>query len=215
MIQIIPAVLATSEKEYEASLAKLSRSKALVGGWVHFDFMDDKFVSNKGIDPLVLAKYPTDFLKEAHIMVERPKDWISKLIRVGFKRIFIHLESQGELGECIDYIKKQGVEAGIVVKHETALDKLEPFISKINSVILMSVEPGFQGQPFIDGVLEKIKNFKLRGWSVKVGVDGAVKDTNIKQLSEAGVDFVIVGAYLLKGDIDESLEKLWEILSNK
>lgn len=214
MIQIIPAILAASEKEYEENLNKLSKTPSLAEGWVHFDFMDNKFVQNKSIDPLMLAKYPVHFQKEAHLMVEYPKDWISKLIKVGFRRIFFHLESQGNLEELIDYIKKRKLEVGLVLKHETPLNQLESFIPKIDSVILMSVAPGFQGQPFIKEVLDKITDFKSRGWSVKLGVDGAVKDNNIKKLSKAGVDFVIVGSYLLNGDIDENLERLWEILGN-
>lgn len=209
MLQIIPTVLATSEEQYQKDIGRFAAVKTLRDGWVHLDFMDNKFVLNQSIDPTVTAKYKVPFTKEAHLMVQHPKEWIKELVEASFKRVFFHLESDDGVDECIGYIKDQGLEVGLVLNHETPLEKLEPFISRIDAVLLMSVVPGFQGQPFIEGVLDRIYDFKSRGWTVRVGVDGAVKNTNIRQLVDAGVDYVIVGSYLLKGDIEEKLENLW------
>lgn len=209
-MQIIPAVLANSEADYIRDLSRLERTNLFK--WVHIDFMDNKFVLNKSIDPTATAKYPVSLKKEAHLMVQHPKSWIDQLARAGFKRVLFHLESEDDQDECIDCAKKNGLEVGLVLKHETPLDNLVPYIAKIDRALLMSVVPGFQGQPFIEGVLQKISNFKSKNWPVKVGVDGAVRDTNIIQLVNAGVDYVIAGSFLLKGDIDENLEKLWEAL---
>jgi ribulose-phosphate 3-epimerase len=77
----------------------------------------------------------------------------------------------------------------------------------------MGVVPGFQGQPFIEDSLNKVRDIKTKQWPVKVGIDGAVRDTNIKQIVEAGVDYVNIGSFLVKGDPDESLEKLWEAIN--
>lgn len=212
MVQIIPTVLAISEKQYQEDIMRFAVVDSLKGGWVHLDFMDNKFVPNQGIKPLVTSKCTIPFKKEAHLMVQHPKDWLEELVQGDFKRVFFHLESDDDVGECINNIKDQGLEVGLVLNNETPLENLEPFISKIDTVLLMSVVPGFQGQPFIEGVLDKIKDFKSRKWTVRIGVDGAVKNTNIKQLVDAGVDYVIVGSYLLRGDIDENLESLWEAL---
>ncbi len=209
MIQIIPTVLATSEQQYQQDITRFASVEALKGGWVHLDFMDNKFVPNGGIHPSVTAKYPIPFKKEAHLMVQYPKEWIDELIEAGFERVMLHLEAD-EIEECIDYIKNKRLEVGLALKHETPLERLMPYIPKIDRVLLMGVVPGFQGQPFIEESLQKIKDFKLKGWTIKVGVDGAVRDTNIKQLVDAGVDYMIVGSYLLKGDIEENLEILWE-----
>lgn len=210
MVQIIPAILATTEEDFERDISRYKHSSSFREGWVHIDFMDNQFVQNHGIDPVLISKYPIPFQKEAHLMVKCPKEWIDKLAEAGFERIFFHLESDADIDECIDHIKKDGAEAGLVLNNDTPLEKLGPYISKIDAVILMSVVPGFQGRSFIEDVLDKIKDFKSKGWPVKVGVDGAVKDTNIKKLVDAGADFVIVGSYLLMGDIDENLENLWE-----
>lgn len=215
MIQIIPTVLATSGEQYQKDISRFAKVEALKGGWVHLDFMDNKFVPNGGIHPSVTAKYQIPFKKEAHLMVQNPKEWIDTLVQADFKRVFSHLEAD-DVEDAINYSREQGLEIGLVLNHETPIEKLEPFIAKIDAVILMSVVPGFQGQPFIEGIFDRIKETsKLRSkanLNFRIGVDGAVRDTNIKQLVEAGVDFIIVGSFLLKGDIDENLESLWEAI---
>lgn len=213
MVQIIPAVLATNEEQYLLDLSKLERSEALKDGWVHIDFIDGVFLPNKTIGAKEAGKHPTTLQKEAHLMVQHPKSWIEDLAKVDFKRVFFHIEASDDIENCIDEIKKAGMGAGLVLKHETLLEKLDPFISKIDAALLMSVIPGFQGQPFIEDSLDKVRQLKLKYPQVRVGVDGAVKDTNIKQIVASGVDYVCVGSFLVKGDPDESLEKLWEVIN--
>lgn len=213
MVQIIPAVLATTEEQYQSDINKLNSSQSLSGGFVHIDFADNKFVQNTTIKPDIIQKYPDDFRKEAHLMVVHPKDWIDQLKDAGFERIIFHLESDDDILLVIENIKSKGLEAGLAINKETALEKLEPFVDKIDLVLVMSIVPGFQGQPFIPQTLDKVRQIKSNNWPVKVGVDGAVRDSNIKEIVESGVDFVTVGSYLLKGDIEENLEKLWENLT--
>ena len=213
MVQIIPAVLAKTEQDYQNNINKLNQSESLSGGWVHIDFADNKFVQNTTIEPSIIQKYPNNFRKEAHLMVNHPKDWIDQLKEAGFERIIFHLESEDDILLVIEDIKNKGLEAGLAINKETALEKLEPFLDKIDLVLVMSIVPGFQGQPFIPQTLDKVRQIKSNNWSVKVGVDGAVRDTNIKEIVESGVDFVTVGSYLLKGDVEENLEMLWEVLN--
>lgn len=213
MVQIIPAILATSEEQYLLVLSKLEKSEALKNGWVHIDFIDGVFLQNETIGAKETGKHPTTLQKEAHLMVEHPKDWIEDLKEAGYKRVFFHMEASDDIENCIDEIKKAGMETGLVLKHETPLEELDPFVSKIDAVLLMSVVPGFQGQPFIEESLDKVRQLKLKYPQVRVGVDGAVKDTNIKQIIDSGVDYVCVGSFLVKGDPDEGMEKLWEIIN--
>ncbi len=213
MVQIIPAILATSEEQYVQDIANLERSEALKNGWIHIDFADNVFVPNKTIDPQLVAKHPTNFKKEAHLMVAHPKSIIGKLVEAGFSRVLFHIECKDDLDECIAETKAKGLEVGLVLKHETPLGELEPFASKIDVVLLMSVVPGFQGQPFIEDSLNKVRQLKSKQWPIRVGVDGAVGDTNIKQIIDAGADYVNVGSFLVKADPDESLERLWEAIN--
>lgn len=209
MVQIIPAILATSEEQYQADIAKLASAQSFSANWVHIDLADNIFVQNKTIKPEVIQKFPNNFRKEAHLMVANPKTWIGDLVESGFEKIIIHIESD-DINESLDIIETKGLESGLAINNETPVEKLEPFIDKINTILIMTIVPGFQGQPFIPEALDKVKEIKFKHWPVRLGVDGHVNNENAKEIANAGVDFMIVGSYLLKGDIDENLERLWE-----
>lgn len=220
MIQIIPAILAKSEEQYKADITKLSNCESLKGGWVHIDFADNKFVQNQSIEPNVVKKIPANFTKEAHLMVSNPLEWIDGLAGAGFKRVIFHIECEDKIDEVISYAKGKSLEVGLAIKLDTPIEKLAPFISagkkvpfisKIDMVLIMCIVPGFQGQPFITDSLEKVKKIKSK-WSVTIEVDGAVKDENARQLIDAGAERLIVGSFLLKGNVEENLEKIWEAL---
>lgn len=213
MVQIIPAVLATTEKQYQSDILKLERSPSLEGSWVHIDFADNIFVQNKTIDPKVVQDFPTKFRKEAHLMVAHPKEWIDKLVDAEFERVIFHIESDDNIEDVISLIKEKGLEVGLAINSETPVENLEPFIGKIDVILIMTIVPGFQGQPFIPQALNKVKEIKQKGWSLKVGVDGHVNNQNAKEIVDNGVDFMVVGSYLLKEDVEEKIENLWEIIN--
>lgn len=210
-VQIIPAILANSEDQFQADITKISNVDALNGGWVHIDFADNKFVQNQTINPEIIKKFPLNFRKEAHLMVENPRDWIDSLIAAGFERVIIHVEAT-DINQAVDYARGLNLEVGLAIKNETNASNLQDFIDRINTVLIMSIIPGFQGQQFIPNSLKKIQEINKFAWPVRLGVDGAVNNQNIRKIINAGADFVIVGSYLLKGDINENLEMLWESL---
>lgn len=212
MIQIIPSILATSEEQFERDIHKLSLSESLKSGWVHIDFADNIFVQNQTIKVETIKKFPTNFRKEAHLMVAHPKEWIDELVDAGFERIIFHIESDDNTLEVLEYIKNKGLEIGLAINKESPIEKLEQFVDKIGVVLVMTIVPGFQGQPLIPQTLDKVREIKSKNWSVKVGVDGAISDVDVKEVVASGVDFMIVGSFLLKGDTEENLEKLWEAL---
>lgn len=212
MVQILPAVLSKTEEQYVNDMNRLSSCEDLQDGWVHFDFADNIFVPNETIRPKVLKKFPNNFHKEAHLMVAHPKEWIDELADAGFARIIFHIESQDDIDEVIDYSRSEGMEVGLAIKMDTPLERLEPFVNKIDIVLVMSIVPGFQGQPFIVESLDRIREIKSKDWSIKIAVDGSVRDQNARELVEAGVDNLTVGSFLLKGNLDENLQKLWEVI---
>lgn len=209
MVQIIPAILSTKEEDFKKDLSCYKQSQSFKDGWIHIDFMDNKFVPNKSIDPSIISKYPIDLHKEAHIMVSHPLLWIDDLFKAGFERIIFHIEAEDDTNKCIEQIKDKGLEIGLAINNETPIEKLTPFIGKIEVILVMTIVPGFQGQPFIPQSLDKVRKILANNWPVKVGVDGAVSDKDVGEIVDAGVDFMIVGSYLLEGDIDEKLEQLW------
>lgn len=213
MIQIIPGILSNTEEDFKRDVLRYEHLNFLKDGWVHIDFMDNIFVPNKSIKPSVVSKYPVFQHKEAHPMVLHPMEWVDPLIKAGFERIIFHIEAEDDIVECIEYIKSKHLEVGLAINYKTPIENLQPFIDKIDVILVMTIVPGFQGQPFIPEALSKVRQIKFNNWPVKVGVDGAVKDTNAKEIVESGVDFMIAGSYLLEGDIDENLEMLWEVLN--
>ncbi len=212
MVQIIPSVLATTEEQYQVDLSKLASSESLKEGWVHIDFADNIFVQNQTIDPEIVSKYPSSFKKEAHLMVAKPLEWIDKIIAAGFETIIIHVEAEN-VSEAITTIKNKGKKVGLALKHDTAVEKLQPFINLIDVVLLMTIVAGFQGQKFIPEALNKIGQIKELNSQVLVGVDGGVSDENAKLVVEKEADFFILGSYLLKGDPEEQLENIWEVMN--
>lgn len=212
MIQIVPAILDKTLEDFKNHINQLESSQSFKKGWVHIDFADNKFVPNQTIGVDIVSENSTMLKKEAHLMVEHPLEWIEKLKIAGFNRIVFHFESKDDISEVIESIKNSGMEAGIAINPETKIELLEPYKDKIDQVLIMGIIPGFQGQPFIPGTINRIEDLKSKGWPVKISVDGSVRDENARQLVQAGVDQLVSGSFLLKGNIDENIEKLWEAI---
>lgn len=207
--EIIPAILSKNALDFNRDLDKLKNSQKLNFGWVHVDFMDNQLVPNQSILPEDLQNIDFgNFKKEAHLMVKNPKTWIIKLLDLGFERIIIHLEAEGDIEEYIKLVKDAGAEVVLAINPETPIEKLDEFVPLIDRVLVMGVHPGFQGQQFIPETIDKVKKIKSQNWGVKIEVDGAVKDWNAKSIIEAGADTLIVGSYLIQGRPDENLDKL-------
>ncbi len=213
MVQIIPAILDKTPEDFANHMEQLRASTSFKEGWVHIDFADNEFVPNETIGADAVIQNPTNLNKEAHLMVAHPLQWLDKLKDAGFKRVIFHFESKDDIGQCIDKIKVLGMEVGIALNIDTPIEKLAPFKDKIDLVLIMAIVPGFQGQPFLPEALDKISDLKQLNWPVKISVDGAVANTNARQIVEAGVDQLTVGSYLLKSDIDDNLENLWEAIN--
>lgn len=208
-MQIIPAILATSENEYKEEIQKLSLISGDIDGWVHIDFADDVFVPNKTIGLDVVRKYPVSLKKEAHLMVQDPGLLCNELISAGFERVILHLEAE-DLDSSIDIIRGR-VEIGIALNLETPIDLLEPYLGKIDLILFMGITPGFQGQEFDSRVLERIR--QAAKFNKKVIIDGGVSVQNVKLIMEARVDGVVIGSHLLNGDVKQNLEQFKKILT--
>ena len=207
--EIIPAILSKNLQDFQVDLNKLLNSKNFNSGWVHVDFMDNIFVPNISMSPDDLSG--TDFKslkKEAHLMVIEPESWIEKLLKLVFERIIIHIEAKGDIAGYLKLIKSSGVESILAINPGTPIESLSPYAQLIDRILVMGVVPGFQGQPFVPETIDRIKEIKSKGWPVKIAVDGAVKDTNARAILNAGVDSIILGSFLMRGDPDENLARL-------
>jgi ribulose-phosphate 3-epimerase len=213
MVQIIPTLFSTTEEEYNKRLSKLTSSTTFKEGWVQLDLMDNKFVPKMGISPDVVKKNPPNFNIEAQLMVVDPKSWFDGLFDLKVKRIIFPLEIDQEKIELIKIVNEKGIEIGLSINPDTKVNKLDQYLEKLDAVLLMAVNPGLENQKFDERTYEKIKYLKQKSPNLKVGVDGGVSDINIKELINAGLDYAAIGSFLFKGNFDENLETLWEVIN--
>lgn len=206
---IIPSILATTEEEYKNKLAEIE-SCALLDNWVQIDLMDNKFVQNQSVGLDTIAKYPTNLNLEAHLMVENPITWIDQLADLNFKRVIFHLEVDKNIDGVIEKIRNKGMEVGLALNPETPVEKLVPFIAKIDLVLLLSVHPGFSGQEFILDTINKVGEVEELTGNNKflIEVDGGIDERVTVDLVCAGADNLVIGSHLTNGNIFEHFEKI-------
>lgn len=212
MVQIIPTLFSTTEEEFKQRIAKIESSQNFKEGWVQLDLMDNKFVPNLSIGMDIIKKYPLDYNKEAQLMVVDPQVWLADLVEYGVDRIIFPVEIDKDIQKIIQIIKDQNIEAGLSVNPETEVTEINPYLTALDAVLFMGVKPGLEGQELSPATSVKIKEVKKKFPQIKIGVDGGIKDTNVKELVEAGVDYLAIGSFLFEGDIDENLEKIWQAI---
>ncbi len=181
---------------------------AEMGGadWIHCDVMDGKFVPNLTFGPIIVeavkraAKLPID----THLMIERPDDLIEDFVKAGSDFITVHQEAVVHLHRTISKIKELGAKAGVVINPATPVDTLSEILPFVDLVLIMSVNPGFGGQSFIENSLSKIAALKeireLFDYKFLIEVDGGINVKNIKQISMAGCDVFVAGSSVFKSD---------------
>ena len=169
--------------------------------WIHIDVMDNQFVPNLPIGPPVvksLRKYTDKFL-DVHMMVVNPEKLVEPFAKAGADGITFHVEATENPNKVIDLIRSTGKQVGISLKPGTSLTTIEPYLEKVDLVLIMSVEPGFGGQGYLPDSSERIKQLKSRLNEmcldrVIIEVDGGVKLNNMKEIVEAGADVLVAGS---------------------
>ncbi|TYB32921.1 MAG: ribulose-phosphate 3-epimerase [Flexistipes sinusarabici] len=174
--------------------------------WIHFDVMDGHFVPNITIGPMVvksLRKY-SDKIFDVHLMIEAPEKYVEEFANAGANVITVHQEAAVHIHRIITLIKSFGCKAGVSINPATPVSTLEEILPYIDMVLIMSVNPGFGGQKFIESSVKKVK--KVRGLAsdcnpdLKIQVDGGVNNNNIALLKNAGCDIVVAGSYIFGSD---------------
>ena len=207
-----------------ANFAKLGEEvdNVLAAGadWVHFDVMDNHYVPNLTIGPMVckaLRDYGITAPIDVHLMVEPVDSMIVQFAEAGASIITFHPEASKHVDRSLQLIKDHGCKAGLVLNPATSLEQLTHVIDKLDVVLLMSVNPGFGGQSFIPHTLEKLRQVRKlidqSGRDIRLQVDGGVKTDNIKEIAEAGADMFVAGSAIFnqpdyKAVIDEMREQL-------
>lgn len=203
MIKIAPSILS-------ADFARLGDEiRAIDAGgadYVHVDVMDGHFVPNITIGPLIVdaIRPVTELPLDVHLMIENPDQYIPEFAKAGADIIVVHAEASRHLHRTVQLIKSLGKKAGVSLNPATSLSALEMILPDIDLALLMTVNPGFGGQSFIENCLPKISELRQRidalGKPIELQVDGGVKVDNIKQIAAAGADVFVAGSAVFGAD---------------
>ncbi len=213
MVQIIPTLFSKTEEEYVQRIEKVKLVEEFKDGWVQLDLMDNKFVPSFSIGLDIVEKYPLPFKKEAQLMVVNPEEWFEGLFKLQVDRIVFPLEISEDISRLINIVRQHGIQASVSLNPETEIEKLNAFLKELDGVLLMGVTPGNQGQELSLNTIDKIKFLKERKRKLIIGVDGGVKDSNARELINAGVDYLAIGSYLFNGDINQNYKRLMETIN--
>ncbi|MGY5881438.1 MAG: ribulose-phosphate 3-epimerase [Candidatus Thorarchaeota archaeon] len=204
---LTPSILAANFANLEADIKAAEKGGA---DYFHLDIMDGHFVPNISFGPWVAKqmKAITDVPLDAHLMVTRPREYIPEFIDAGVELIYPHIEADYDVYRTVQLIVDHGARAGITLNPATSVSAVEGVIDLIDSVLLMSVCPGFGGQSFIPATMKKIRDLRalldaLKP-EVRIAVDGGVTLDNVGDLRKAGADFFIAGSAVFKApDIEQ------------
>lgn len=213
--QLSPSILSADFGRLYEDTSKVERGGADL---LHIDVMDGHFVPNITIGPVVMEGLAgkTQMPFDVHLMIENPDKYIDKFVFENTKYISVHQEACVHLHRTVQYIKSFGVKAGVAINPATSLRTLDEILEYIDMVIIMTVNPGFGGQSFIESGLRKITELRdmidKRGLEVDIEVDGGVKLTNAKSVLEAGANILVAGsAVFSKPEPEEECKKFAEI----
>lgn len=215
MIELAPSLLSADFYNLQKDLEELADTRVK---YLHLDVMDGNFVPNISFGPgiIKILRKNTDFIFDTHLMVENPDKYIKDFVDAGADIITVHAEATKHLHRTIQLIKSYGVKAGVVLNPSTSEDVLEYVLEDIDQVLVMSVNPGFGGQSFIDSSLKKISRIRKmideRNPKVLLEVDGGIKADNCKMVIDAGADLLVSGSGVFNKDgIDKNVEEFYKV----
>jgi ribulose-phosphate 3-epimerase len=196
---IAPSVLASDFANLEREIKMINNSEA---DWIHIDIMDGVFVPNlsMGLPVVEAIKRHATKSMDVHLMIVHPENYVEAFQKAGAEYISVHVEACPHLHRNIQQIKSLGCKAGVAINPHTSIVELDNVIADIDLVCVMSVNPGFGAQKFIENTYQKVRQLKKliidSGSKAKIEIDGGVNMQNAKQLLDAGADVLVAGNFV-------------------
>lgn len=210
MVKLSPSVLSA---DFGRLLEDVKKVEAAGVEYLHIDIMDGHFVPNISFGPVVLEAISgkTSLVKDVHLMIENPDQYIEAFVKAGADIIVVHQEACPHLHRSIQNIKSYGVKAGVSLNPGTSLSVIEEVLGDLDMVLIMSVNPGFGGQSFIESQLDKISRLRQmiteRGLDVDIEVDGGIKISNVAKVVKAGANIIVAGSAIFGAeDVKEAVK---------
>ena len=215
MTILAPSMLSADFKELGKEIQVIEENGAK---YLHFDVMDGIFVPSIsfGMPVLKSIRSGTNLVCDVHLMITEPIRYVEDFAKAGADLITIHLEACEDVDATIDKIKGCGCKVGVSIKPNTPVSALQPYLDKVDMILIMSVEPGFGGQKFIPSSLEKISETKAmidaNGLSVDIQVDGGIYTHNVEEVLKAGANIIVAGSAVFNGDTKQNTIDMMDIL---
>jgi len=214
---IAPSILSADFSRLGEEVDSVLRAGA---DWVHFDVMDNHYVPNLTIGPMVcqsLRDYGITAPIDVHLMVKPVDQLIKSFSKAGATYITFHPEASDDVDRSLDLIKDNGCKAGLVLNPDISIEVLDGFLDKLDMILLMSVFPGFGGQEFIDSVLDKVTKMRSiineNNLKTRLEIDGGIKLENIREVADAGADTFVSGSAVFgEPDYSEIIQKMRDSL---
>ncbi len=219
MKAISASILSADFRRLEDEIIKVQEAGV---DYIHIDVMDGVFVPNITIGPMIVkaVKKVAEIPLDVHLMIVNPDRFIDMFVDSGSDILTVHAEASVHLHRTITYIKGKGIKAGVSLNPTTSLDLLEYILDELFMVLVMTVNPGFEAQPFIPSMLRKIERLRKmidsRGLDTKIEVDGGIGIGNIREVADAGADIFVTGSSLFYSqDYRETVRAMKAKISSK
>ena len=209
MIKLAPSILSADFARLLEDVKKVEKAGC---EYLHIDVMDGHFVPNITLGPAIVKSLRRDvnMVFDTHLMIENPDDYIKDFVDAGSDLIVVHAEACRHLHRTIQNIKSYNVKVGVALNPATSIESIKHIIEDVDMVLIMTVNPGFGGQSFIESMLEKIKELTQliddKNLNVDIQVDGGIKPDNIHKVVEAGANIIVAGSAIFNSEnIEETV----------